>query len=92
MLTNVKSKEKSAMNVFLKNKIRLKETLINTTEKQTKLLANDMYINQMKINKLNKELLVLKEDYAKMIVKSYKADQNKVGRCLYYPLRTFTGL
>jgi hypothetical protein len=39
MLTNVKSKEKSAMNVFLiqKNKIRLKETLINTTEKQTKL-------------------------------------------------------
>jgi hypothetical protein len=39
-----------------KNKIRLKETLINTTEKQTKLLANDMYINQMKINKLNKEL------------------------------------
>jgi hypothetical protein len=38
------------------NKIRLKETLINTTEKQTKLLANDMYINQMKINKLNKEL------------------------------------
>jgi hypothetical protein len=47
--------------------------LINTTEKQTKLLANDMYINQMKINKLNKELLVLKEDYAKMIVKSYKS-------------------
>jgi septal ring factor EnvC (AmiA/AmiB activator) len=75
MLTNVKSKEKSAMNVFLiqKNKIRLKETLINTTEKQTKFLANDMYINQMKINKLNKELLVLKEDYAKMIVKSYKS-------------------
>jgi thermostable 8-oxoguanine DNA glycosylase len=27
----------------------------------------------MKINKLNKELLVLKEDYAKMIVKSYKS-------------------
>ena len=38
-----------------------------------KLLANDMYINQMKINKLNKELGILKEDYAKMIVKSYKS-------------------
>jgi septal ring factor EnvC (AmiA/AmiB activator) len=75
MLKNVQSKEKSAMNVYLiqQNKIRLKETLINTTEKQTKLLANDMYINQMKINKLNKELEVLKEDYAKMIVKSYKS-------------------
>ncbi|NGY36648.1 peptidoglycan DD-metalloendopeptidase family protein [Flavobacterium sp. XN-5] len=75
MLKSVQSKEKSAMNVYViqKNKIRLKETLINTTEKQTKLLANDMYINQMKINKLNKELEVLKEDYAQMIVKSYKS-------------------
>jgi septal ring factor EnvC (AmiA/AmiB activator) len=71
----VKSKEKSAMNVLMiqKNKIRLKEILINTTEKQAKYLANDMYINQMKINKLSKELAVLKEDYAKMIVKSYKS-------------------
>lgn len=75
MLKNVQSKEKSAMNVFLiqKNKIKLKESLINTTEKQTKLLVNDMYINQMKINKLNKELEVLKEDYGEMIVKSYKS-------------------
>ena len=75
MLQNVKSKEKSALNVFLiqKNKIRLKETLINTTEKQTRLLSNDMYINQMKINKLNKELKALKEDYAKKIVNSYKS-------------------
>jgi septal ring factor EnvC (AmiA/AmiB activator) len=75
LLQSVKSKEKSAMNVFMiqKNKIRLKEILINTTEKQAKYLANDMYINQMKINKLNKELVILKEDYAKMIVKSYKS-------------------
>lgn len=75
MLQNVKSKEKSAMNVFLiqKNKIRLKENLINTTEKQTRLLSNDMYINQLKINKLNKELKILKEDYAKKIVNSYKS-------------------
>lgn len=75
MLKNVKSKEKSAMNVFLiqKNKIKLKENLINTTEKQKRLLANDMYINQLKINKLNRELEVLKEDYAKKIVNSYKS-------------------
>ncbi|MGM8360804.1 murein hydrolase activator EnvC family protein [Flavobacterium sp. ARAG 55.4] len=75
MLQNVKSKEKSAMNVFLiqKNKIRLKENLINTTEKQTRLLADDMYRNQLKINKLNRELKVLKEDYAKKIVNSYKS-------------------
>ncbi len=75
MLKSVQSKEKSAMNVYLiqKNKIRLKENLISTTEKQTRLLANDMYLNQLKINKLNKELLVLKDDYAKKIVQSYKS-------------------
>ncbi|KDN55306.1 peptidase M23 [Flavobacterium seoulense] len=75
MLISVKSKEKSALNVFLiqKNKIRLKENLIHTTEKQTRLLGDDMYRNQLKINKLNRELDVLKEDYAKKIVNSYKS-------------------
>jgi septal ring factor EnvC (AmiA/AmiB activator) len=75
LLQTVKKKEKSAVNVIIlqSNKIKLKEKLIHTTEKQTKILSNDMYINQMKINKLNRELVVLKEDYAKMIVKSYKS-------------------
>ncbi|MES2573318.1 MAG: peptidoglycan DD-metalloendopeptidase family protein [Bacteroidota bacterium] len=75
MLKSVKKKEKSAVHVVViqGNKIKLKEKLINTTEKQKKLLGNDMYINQLKINKLNRELKDLKEDYAKMIVKSYKS-------------------
>lgn len=75
LLQSVKKKEKSAVNVIIlqSNKIKLKEKLIHTTEKQTKILGNDMYINQLKINKLNRELVVLKEDYAKMIVKSYKS-------------------
>lgn len=75
ILKTVKKKEKSAVHVIVVqgNKIKLKEKLINTTEKQKKLLGNDMYINQLKINKLNRELVVLKEDYAKMIVKSYKS-------------------
>ena len=75
LLKTVKKKEKSAVNVIIlqSNKIKLKEKLIRTTEKQTKILGNDMYINQLKINKLNRELVVLKEDYSKMIVKSYKS-------------------
>lgn len=75
MLQTVKKKEKSAVSVIIiqANKIKLKEKLINTTERQAKLLSNDMYINQMQINKLKKELAVLKEDYAEMIVKSYKS-------------------
>lgn len=75
LLQSVKKKEKSAVNVVIvqAHKIKLKEKLINTTEKQARLLSNDIYINQLKINKLNRELVILKEDYAKMIVKSYKS-------------------
>jgi septal ring factor EnvC (AmiA/AmiB activator) len=75
LLQSVKKKEKSAVNLIeiQKKKIQLKERLINMTEKQTKLLNNDMYINQVQINKLKNQLKVLKEDYARMIVKSYKS-------------------
>ena len=75
LLQTVKKKEKSAVNVIViqANKIKLKEKLINTTERQAKLLSNDIYINQLQINKLNRELAILKEDYATMIVKSYKS-------------------
>ncbi|MGL2987985.1 murein hydrolase activator EnvC family protein [Flavobacterium sp. RSSA_27] len=74
-LQSVKKKEKSAVTVVMlqANKIKLQEKLIKTTEKQAKILGNDMYINQVKINKLKKELELLKEDYARMIVKSYKS-------------------
>jgi septal ring factor EnvC (AmiA/AmiB activator) len=75
MLDEVKGKEKSVVKLLSlqKEKIGLKEKLINTTSKQTKLLSNDMYINQVQINKLKKDLAILKEDYAEMIVKSYKS-------------------
>jgi murein hydrolase activator len=46
-LQNVKSKEKTVekqLNLQTE-KIKLKEKLITTTEKQTNLLSNDMYIN-----------------------------------------------
>jgi septal ring factor EnvC (AmiA/AmiB activator) len=75
LLQSVSKKEKSAVTVFAiqTTKIKLKEKLINTTERQTKLLSNDMYINQVQINKLKEQLEVLKEDYSRMIVKSYKS-------------------
>jgi septal ring factor EnvC (AmiA/AmiB activator) len=75
LLQSVSKKEKSAVHVFViqTKKIKLKEKLINTTEKQTKLLSNDMYINQVKINNLKSQLEVLKVDYSRMIQKSYKS-------------------
>jgi septal ring factor EnvC (AmiA/AmiB activator) len=74
-LQHVKSKEVSVKKQLeiQSEKIKLKEKLINTTEKQTKLLSNDMYLNQLTINRLKRELMVLKDDYAQMIVKSYKS-------------------
>ena len=75
MLKSVRSKEKSVLTemALQKEKIVLKEKLIKTTEKQTKLLNNDIYINQVKINQLNNDLDQLRKDYAAMIVKSYKS-------------------
>jgi len=75
LLQSVKSKEKSVVTQLQlqKEKIGLKEKLIKTTEKQTKLLGNDIYINQIKINQLNRELEQLRKDYAAMILKSYKS-------------------
>jgi septal ring factor EnvC (AmiA/AmiB activator) len=75
LLQDVKSKEKSVTTQLQlqTEKIQLKQKLINTTEKQTKVLNNDIYVNQVSINRLKKELVILKEDYADMIVKSYKS-------------------
>lgn len=81
LLQNAKKQEKSVLTVIsIKNqKIRLKENLINTNEKQTKVLSNNLYSNQIKINHLKTELNILKRDYATMILKSYKSrsDQSR---------------
>jgi septal ring factor EnvC (AmiA/AmiB activator) len=74
-LQTVKKKEKTATKaiVLQSNKIKLKEELIATTEKQKSILGNSISVNQSQINKLEKELELLKADYAKMIVQSYKS-------------------
>ncbi|MCL9809897.1 murein hydrolase activator EnvC family protein [Flavobacterium luminosum] len=75
LLQTQRKKEKSVVKVVEQQnvKIGLQQKLIRTTEKQKKVLGNSMYINQLEVNKLKKELILLKEDYAKNIVKSYKS-------------------
>jgi murein hydrolase activator len=75
LLNSMKNKEKTVVSQLMiqKDKIQLKEKLIKTTEKQTKLLSDDIYNNQLKINQLNKDLEQLRKDYAEMIRKSYKS-------------------
>lgn len=74
-LKSEKKKEKSVVTQISQQtvKIKLQEKLIATTEKQAKLLSDDIYTNQIKINGLKKDLEELKKDYAAMIVKSYKS-------------------
>jgi septal ring factor EnvC (AmiA/AmiB activator) len=74
-LQDVRKQEKSVGKLLeiQKEKIGLKEKLIGTTVKQAKLLNDGIYKNQIQINSLKKELKTLKEDYAAMIVKSYKS-------------------
>lgn len=75
-LIKAKSKiQKSALTVVAMQtkKIQIHEKIIVTSEKQAKVLKNSMYLNQVEINRLQKELDILKADYAKMIVKSYKS-------------------
>ncbi len=54
-------------------KIQIHEKIIVTSEKQAKVLKNNMYLNQIEINRLKADLEILKADYAKMILKSYKS-------------------
>jgi septal ring factor EnvC (AmiA/AmiB activator) len=75
LLRSQDKKQKSLLTEIIqqREKIRLRESLIKTTEKQSNILKDEMYTNQLQANKLNRELADLKEDYAAMIVKSYKS-------------------
>lgn len=75
LLGEQKKKEKNVVKVVAQQnqKIGLQVKLIKTTEKQKKVLGNSMYINQLKVNQLKRDLTILKEDYSEMIEKSYKS-------------------
>ncbi|WP_294733679.1 peptidoglycan DD-metalloendopeptidase family protein [uncultured Flavobacterium sp.] len=75
LLKKKSNKEKSVLTKIADNttKIRLSEKLISNTQKQTRILDDEIYANQKEINKLNRELKVLKDDYANMIVEAYKS-------------------
>ena len=79
-----KKKEKSVLSQINQQKqlIQLRQKLLNTTAKQTRILSDKIYLTQLEMNKLNRELKVLKEDYEKMIVKSYKS-RNEQSRIMF---------
>jgi len=74
-LQNEKKKEKSVLKEIAGQdaQIKISEKIISTIAKQARILDDNIYLTQLEINKLNKDLIIMKEDYAKMIVKSYKS-------------------
>jgi murein hydrolase activator len=63
-------------------KISVLSNLIKVTNQQANLLTREISSNQNKISSLRDELKQLKEDYAAMIVKSYKS-KNQQSRIMF---------
>ena len=77
-----KKEQKSVFSIVedLNFKIQKRKNIISITNQQANLLTREINTNQAKISKLRLKLKSLKDDYANMIVKSYKsrADQSKL--------------
>ncbi|GGX31928.1 murein hydrolase activator EnvC family protein [Aquimarina muelleri] len=61
----------------INSQISTRKNLIKITNQQANLLIREINVNLKKISVYRKELTVLKEDYAKMISKSYKSKSHQ---------------
>lgn len=79
-----KTRNESKLSVaYLENvnkKLLLREKVYNNTQKEKRFIEDDIYLRQLEINRQNKELKVLRDNYAKVLVNAYKNKgvQNKV--------------
>lgn len=78
------TKQESKLSVSYLNavnqKLTLREKVYNNTQKEKRFIEDDIYKRQLEINKNNRELKVLRKNYAEILVKAYKTKgvQNKV--------------
>jgi len=81
-LLGKKKEEKSEITLIedLNYKVQRRQNLIRITNEQANLLTREISVNQQEITSLRAQLQELKDDYAAMIVKSYKSksEQSKV--------------
>lgn len=84
LLFKTKTKEKSILSQVtdLNKRINTRARLITTINQETELLTLEITKNQKEITALQKSLQVLKDDYAAMIIKSYK-NKSKENRLLF---------
>lgn len=84
MLSSNKKKKQSVLTKAgdLNRRIQATKKLIRTTNQEANLLRKKINENQNKISQLREELKKLKEDYAKMIRRSYKT-RSKQSRIMF---------
>ncbi|MBC3845697.1 peptidoglycan DD-metalloendopeptidase family protein [Winogradskyella echinorum] len=82
LLFSKKKEEKSAITLIedLNYKVSTRKNLIRITNEQANLLTREINTNQKEITSLRTQLQELKDDYAAMVVKSYKSksEQSKL--------------
>lgn len=82
LLFTKKKEEKSVITLIenLNYKVNVRKNLIRITNEQANLLTREINANQKEITSLRTQLQELKDDYAAMLVKSYKSksEQSKV--------------
>lgn len=67
-----KSKQAVAQLNLLNGKIRLQEQYINSITREMKMIDDDIYLSNLEIYRLSKQLDTLKAQYAKTLVYAYK--------------------
>ena len=84
LLKNVRKEEKTMVLLVetIDKKILRTQEIINITNKQANNLTRNINANAAEIKKLNTEVKALKAEYAEMIVKSYKS-QNDQSRLMF---------
>ena len=71
------SKSKSLANFNLvKRKIAAREELITSINKEMRQLDNNIYLSQLEVNKLRRDLDTLKQEYGKSLLFAYKNRSN----------------
>ncbi|ASW74866.1 peptidase M23 [Chryseobacterium piperi] len=78
--TRNESKLSIAYLTNINKKLVLREKVYSNTQKEKRFIEDDIYLRQLEINRQNKELAVLRKNYAEVLVNAYKNKgvQNKV--------------
>lgn len=78
--TQKESKLSLAYLTNVNKKIELREKVYTNTQKEKRYIEDEIYLRQLEINRQNRELAVLRKNYADVLIKAYKNKgvQNKV--------------